>query len=334
MLFLSAREFKAEGTSVEHFTDEVLGSPIYGQVNDDDKVTVFKKAGTIGDLDDASDAGMLFGAIKADHVILYCHGYNNSALEAIHDSKMIETHLTGLGSNVQVIAILWASADKKTKYYSDQDVADKSAISIAQTPCVFLDYLAAQQEARGRGSGPEVCTKKIHILAHSMGNRVIRQACINLADKMRPGPPGFITNTWMVAADVVNESLDRGQPGATIVNMSSRVIVYYADDDAALRMSKVVNVRNGIVSYRLGHTGPRDLDNTERWVFAVDCDRFNNTVDGKVGHSYHVGGDEPSPLLAHIAAVIKKNKFVNPGKSVQEYHPRRFELQTDSKLWS
>ena len=70
------------------------------------------------------------------------------------------------------------------------------------------------------------------------------------------GGPLIFKNTFMVAADVVNETLQKSEAGELICHASRNVIVYHASDDLALRASKAANLKNKVASRRLGHTGP------------------------------------------------------------------------------
>lgn len=81
----------------------------------------------------------------------------------------------------------------------------------------------------------------------------------------------------MVAADVVNESLEREQKGIHVCHASRNVTVYFASDDLALRASKASNLKNRIASRRLGHTGPEDMSKAPGNVYAVDRDNLNTS---------------------------------------------------------
>ena len=148
------------------------------------------------------------------------------------------------------------------------------------------------------------CLKRINVLAHSMGNRVLRQTLANWHRYDLPqGLPLLFRNTFLVAADIVNEALHRGHSGELISHTSRNVVVYYASDDLALRASKVANVRNAVASRRLGHTGPEDMDLTPKNVYAIDCDDVNTLYDPPLGHSYFRSGETkgaPGVVFDHI----------------------------------
>jgi esterase/lipase superfamily enzyme len=121
------------------------------------------------------------------------------------------------------------------------------------------------------------------------------------------GLPLLFRNSFMIAADIVNESLQKGQSGELVSDTSRNVVVYYASDDLALRASKVANIPNYEASRRLGHTGPEDMELTPKNVYAIDCDDVNTVYDNPKGHSYFRSGKkkgEPGVVFDHIWQTI------------------------------
>jgi esterase/lipase superfamily enzyme len=153
-----------------------------------------------------------------------------------------------------------------------------------------------------------------------MGNRVLREtlAAWNRYD-LADGVPLIFRNTFLVAADIVNESLHKGERGEFISHASRNVIVYHASDDLALRASKASNVKNKIASRRLGHTGPEDMRLTPANVYSVDCDDVNNVYDKPKGHSYFRSGrkkGQPGVVFEHIFAALLSGR-VFPGDELR-----------------
>jgi len=159
----------------------------------------------------------------------------------------------------------------------------------------------------------------MNMLAHSMGNRVLRET-IRAWDRydLGSGVPMLFRNTFLVAADVVNETLEYGQDGELICHASRNVVVYYASDDLALRSSKISNLKNKIASRRLGHTGPENMDNAPKNIYAIDCDDFNNSYDSPKGHSYFLddGDGHSGKVFDHIYQALKTGR-VDVGESDQ-----------------
>jgi len=243
-------------------------------------------------------------AAKARQVLVYIHGFSNlpedvfaaaEELQKLSDSKK--------PGEILVLPLIWpcdADFGVIKDYWDDQKAADQSAFTFARVMQKFMEWRNSEQ------FNPEdaPCLKRINVLAHSMGNRVLRQTLENWRRYDQPhGLPLLFRNTFLVAADIVNESLHKGEPGELISHASRNVIVYYASDDLALRASKVSNLRNAEASRRLGHSGPEDMELTPKNVYAIDCDDVNTLYDPPKGHSYFRSGrkkGQPGVVFEHI----------------------------------
>ncbi len=241
-------------------------------------------------------------------LLVYIHGFSNLP-EAVFDATEELQALCDKrkANEVLVIPIVWPCDDDKgivKDYWDDQKAADQSAFSFARV----LEKFIAWRNDQAFNPEDDPCLKRINLLAHSMGNRVLRGtlSAWNKYD-LAHGVPLIFRNTFMVAADVVNECLHEGEPGELICHASRNVVVYHASDDLALRASKVSNLRNKIASRRLGHTGPEDMDKTPRNVYRVDCDDVNNAYDFPKGHTYFRSGTKkgvPGKVFEHIFECI------------------------------
>lgn len=239
-------------------------------------------------------------ASPVEQILLYIHGFNNQpeddifpraqTLQAMFDS--IQTNL------VLVLPIIWPCSDHigvLRDYYYDEDAADASSIAYYRLLGKFMDW----QEKNNINDN--ACLKRINVLAHSMGNRVFRGALEHWGKYIgNCSIPLIFRNSFLVAADIVNESLEQGAQGDYICQSSRNVVVYHASDDLALRSSKAANVAKRVVSRRLGHSGPENPELTPRNVYSIDCDEFNNTYDCPKGHSYFLKDDEGQPGLVFL----------------------------------
>ncbi len=221
----------------------------------------------------------------ASQLLFFIHGFSNlpepdifprvEKLQGLFNAK--EPNL------IQVVPIIWPCDNDLgvvKDYWDDQKSADKSAFSFARVLQKFMAW---------RDAAPEdaPCLKRINILAHSMGNRVFRETLSKWEQyDLANGVPLLFRNTILMAADIVNESLEAEQKGRLISESSRNVSVYYASDDLALRASKISNLKNKVASRRLGHTGPENMNKVQSNVYAIDCDNFNNKYDSPKGHSY------------------------------------------------
>lgn len=228
---------------------------------------------------------------KCRQILIYIHGFSNlpkDVFTAVDEfQSLCEKSKKG---EVLVIPIIWPCDNDMgiiKDYWDDQKAADQSAFSFARVLEKFLAWRSSDKHNPGK----DPCLKRINILAHSMGNRVLRETLSVWSKYDLPkGLPLIFRNTYLVAADVVNETLHEGESGEHICHASRNVIVYHASDDLALRASKASNLKNKIASRRLGHTGPENMDRTPRNVYRVDCDDVNNVYDKPKGHSYFRSG--------------------------------------------
>ena len=243
---------------------------------------------------------------NSDHrqVLLYIHGFSNlpdSVIEAASEFQALCDKEDP--REILVIPLIWPCDNDfgiVKDYWDDQKAADSSAYSFARV----LEKFIAWRNSERYNPQNDPCLKRINVLAHSMGNRVLREtlAAWNKYD-LANGVPLIFRNTFLVAADIVNESLHTGERGELICHASRNVVVYHASDDLALRASKASNLKNRVASRRLGHSGPEDMSKTPANVYSVDCDDVNNAYDMPKGHSYFRSGrtkGEAGLVFKHI----------------------------------
>ncbi|NEP16284.1 MAG: alpha/beta hydrolase [Leptolyngbya sp. SIO4C1] len=273
-----------------------------------------------------------FEALKSasvDQILLYLHGYSSLPEGAIFPRaeelqrllRVMQANAEAAGQPAQrvlVVPLIWPCDNDLgmvQDYFDDQKAADASDFAYMR---LFEKFMHWRSHSNTVGdlttlATTDLCTKRINILAHSMGNRVMRGAFARTVQYYRPlGLPLLFRNIFMVAADLVNETLAYGNPGEYIAQSARNVLVYYAADDLALRASKVANTRNGTTSRRLGHTGPEKLDQVANNVYAIDCDDFNTRYDSPTGHGYFTENPDtgdPGLLLRHIWYAINTGRL-------------------------
>ncbi|ADW18654.1 protein of unknown function DUF900 hydrolase family protein [Desulfobulbus propionicus DSM 2032] len=245
-------------------------------------------------------------------LLLYIHGFSNLP-EDVFGAAMEFQQLCDQKSarEVLVVPVIWPCDNDLgivKDYWDDQKSADSSASSFARALCRFIEW----RNSNLNDPDSDPCLKRINVLAHSMGNRVLRETLAawdryDLAD----GVPLIFRNTFLVAADIENESIHRSERGKLICDASRNVVVYFASDDMALRSSKAANLKNKIASRRLGHSGPENMELTPKNVYIVDCDDINNSYDHPKGHSYFRSGrtpGKPGVVFDHIFECLRTGR--------------------------
>lgn len=239
-------------------------------------------------------------------ILLVTHGFNCQPERDIFPRAVeLQSLCDRLAPDlVEVVPLIWPCDDDfgvVLDYWDDQASAEISGHAFARLIGKFFDW-------RDRTASDEVCLKHVNLLAHSMGNRMLRAALAKWAGDYG-APPAIFRNIFMMAADVANECLEAGRDGAVIPASARNLVVYHAADDLALRSSKVANLRNKIVTRRLGHTGPERIGHVPANVTVVDCDGFNSAYD-RLGHTYFLGdpGGRPGTALRHIVETMRTGR--------------------------
>jgi esterase/lipase superfamily enzyme len=289
MLFITNRVFDEGPTPVSDDGQSVLPRPVrFNLANNQAEQSIYlcRRNGP----DDYTEIGStaFFQELKdsdADELLMFIHGFN-SLPDAVFQKTQELQDLFAVRQNksVLVIPLVWpCDADRGVvqDYFDDQKSADASGYAYMR----LIEKFFAWRELNSTLDIP--CIKHISILAHSMGNRVLRES-LKLARRyyQQGGLPLIFRNTFMVAADVVNELLEFEKDGQPITQSSRNVVVYFAADDLALRASKVANTAGSIASRRMGHSGPERIELTPNNVYAIDCNDVNTRYDPPLGHTY------------------------------------------------
>ena len=243
-------------------------------------------------------------------ILLLIHGFHTSPENNVfQDVEIVQQYFDSIESNfVQVIPIVWpcnVEAGEIKEYWSDQMAADVSGFSFKRVLDKFYEWSSAGDK--------DYCYKFINVFAHSMGNRVLRETLQAWRKYSLPqGLPKMFRNIFLIAADLNNSTLEPKERGAIICDSARNVIVYHANDDLALRASKIINEKNMTATVRLGQSGARDINNIPSNVYQVDCDDFNREYDFPLGHTYFLYNDsnnKPNLIISGIYKILKSGRF-------------------------
>ncbi len=212
---------------------------------------------------DATSAG------KND-VLVFMHGYNVSFEEAAMRAAQVSYDL-----NFQGVTVLfsWPSLAKVFGYLADGDRAENSGASLA----AVLKLLVG---------GP---WNKVHLMAHSMGNRVL---LAGLVDDSAPTLP--IGQIIMVAADVYQGQFQSKQP--KIADAGQWLTSYVSSTDRALFVSRFLHQAG-----RIGFAGDKPF--VSPGMDTVDATSVNTSFLGLgLGHSYF---SDKRPMLTDLGYLLQ-----------------------------
>lgn len=254
--------------------NDITPSIVYGELNSSD--------GVVSDIGSHSFMDKIKNHEKPD-ILFYIHGFNNHPQpDILPRAKRLQTLIDLAGKDVLVIPIIWPCDDDLgviKDYWDDQESAELSGPIFSRLLGKLMDW---QQSNRDNP-----CMKRMHVISHSMGNRVLMKTLNHFAtNTATSGVPLLFKNVFMMAPDIPSHSLEKGEEGQWITQASFNVRVYHAQDDLAMPSSKAVNAFKGVFNKRLGQWGVEDMSKVSTNVTQMDCSEFNQRFDKIAGHAY------------------------------------------------
>ena len=243
-----------------------------------------------------------------NQVLLYVHGTGKPSTVFQENERLQKQCDQAEPGLVQVVPVIWPSPDRRIRNKGDDPDAD--AQPAAAGVGNVLRTLLQRRDVRHPAE-----RKRISVLAHGVGARVLRDALASWADDAGP-PYGAFRNIFLAAADISQHALEKGRHGRRLSDAARNVTVYYANDDWAFS-SLVTRRRNPAVTRRLGQAGPADLSEAAKNVYAVDCDNvYTIGRDGVAVESaespYFLTGssdsDTPSPVVTHLLHALRTGR--------------------------
>jgi len=160
-------------------------------------------------------------SVRQGEVLLFIHGYYNSFFDAVLRVAQLQHDLQFDGS---AVAFCWPSAASVTGYRSDEVANEKSLNSFVELLHLLIEQLP-----------PE---RRIHVIAHSMGNRLLLHGVRKLEIEKRLAADARPFGTVVLAApDVPANAFSYLAP--RIVAHAARVTYYFATNDLALGASRM-----------------------------------------------------------------------------------------------
>ena len=251
----------------------------------------------------------IFDAVRAEMMganrptLAFIHGFSNSFTDAIERAGWI---LVFYGIEANMFVFTWPSIASPigiplpyNDYTHDRANAAASGPAIARTIRRLHDYVDRLARAQR-------CDQSIHLLCHSMGNYVLRNA---LQALMRLPDPGFD-----VTGDVrIMSSLSTDAPDPSVLRRSfDKIVLAAADEDAdafddPLKLKYLPRIGQSVTLYhnrkdwilntlsastkfngpRLGNDGPDNMGSINDKVTAVDASEVVTFSDDPQSHQYY-----------------------------------------------
>lgn len=227
--------------------------------------------------------------------LVFIHGYNSSFEDAALRSAQIGFDLKIKG---ETAFFSWPSQGKFISYNSDEETIEISGLAIAK----FLSDFAQK-------SGAE----KIHLIAHSMGNRGLLKALNNIVSEVKSNEKDIKFGQIILAAPDLNVHLFK-QTQDAYSSLSLSTTIYASSKDIPVFLSKMLHQQP-----RLGLTSPVTA------VEGMDTIKVNNFDISNLGHGYYA---EAKPVLADIFDLMRNGS--PPGDRL---YPRMQKTEDEGIYW-
>jgi esterase/lipase superfamily enzyme len=206
-------------------------------------------------------------------LLVFVHGYNTSFTEAARRAAQFATDLKFAGP---VLLFSWPSQAGLTGYTVDETNAEWSQAHLVQTLKDLLDHTPA---------------KRIYLIAHSMGARVLTRSYITLVGDRWVDGPNALREMILVAPDI-DADLFREDIAPRLDKSGIHVTLYASSGDRALRASHAF------------HGYARAGDSGEGLVIApgVETVDASQASAGFLGHSYFA---EDRRIMEDIYALMQ-----------------------------
>ena len=266
---------------------------------DELRISTDDKKSTFGSLDVFTKLRQEMNEQKKDTVI-FIHGYNVTFEEAIKAAAKMCNNFKKVNSNRGVNGALfsWPSDGLKTPYIAYANDRHDAAISgpaFARGILKLVDFLQGATKE-------EACKQDIHLVAHSMGNYVLRNALQEIIREKGTRLPRLFNQIFLMAADEDDDAFEHDSKLKWLPKIAKQVNVYFNRGDLAIAVSDWTKGNPA----RLGDDGPRLPSNVPAKVTQIDCSKV---VKGVVEHSYYIDTEEVVEDMVQVLNGVEDYKI-------------------------
>jgi len=191
-----------------------------------------------------------FNKTKGD-VLFFIHGFNNDldGVRTIFDT-LNRFYVDNPDSPIEhIVMFTWPGRTPTIPFHYHDD--KKDAIRSGETLARGIEKLKRFFTEFIHHGKQQACNQSIHLMAHSMGHRVLKHMLLDLKEV-----PEIFGEILLMAADIDYDIFDRGNAFYQAINLGARVHVYFHEKDRVLGISKYTKS----FSNRLGQYGRKSID--------------------------------------------------------------------------
>ncbi|KXH85268.1 alpha/beta hydrolase [Chryseobacterium kwangjuense] len=215
-------------------------------------------------------------------VLIFIHGYAydfDDELKAIIDLKRL--FIDNPASPVEhILFVSWPASSSivPLTYFDDKASSINSGSSLMRLFYFYTQFL--KDIFSNRDLAP--CNQRIHLMAHSMGNRVLQSMLYSLK---RENILRVIDQVLLLNADVTYKVFEDSEDSFNkLPLLANRISIYLNRKDTILGISQFTK---NILTPRLGKNGPGDIEKFRDVVSVIDCTFVEDDVLS--GFKYDIG---------------------------------------------
>lgn len=248
-------------------------------------------------------------------ILFVVHGYNMSESEVMDRHRRLKDDLAAKGFKGAIVSFDWPSDNKALAYLPDRHNAKMTALQLVTDG---ITYLAGQQT-------PD-CTINVHLLGHSTGAYVIREAFDDADDTRLPNGGWSVSQIVFAAGDVSSDSMSADDGGAeSVYRHCVRLTNYFSRHDEALDLSNVKRLGTAPRAGRIGLPGDAppsavNIDCTSYYEALTQDDSTITASDqpndfkGMKSHSWYFGNKMFTEDL--FCVLIGKDRTTIPTREI------------------
>lgn len=210
---------------------------------------------------------------KSNDVLIFIHGFAHSfddELETIQQLKKI--YIDNKYSPIEnIIFVSWPSSITvfPLTYFDDKGASINAGHSLMRLFYLYTQFLSDVF------SNPDLrpCNQKIHLMAHSMGNRVLQSMLYSLK---KENIKRVIDQVLLLNADVSFRVFEDDENSFNkLPLLANRISIYVNKGDDILGLSQF---SKNILTARLGKAGPSNVDKFKDVLSIIDCTKVKNDI--------------------------------------------------------
>ncbi|MBV8522686.1 MAG: alpha/beta hydrolase [Acetobacteraceae bacterium] len=234
------------------------------------------------------------GVSRGD-VVVFIHGYNNSTEVVLQRHRVLKRDLPKFAYHGAVVSFDWPSSDIALAYLEDREKAKRTALYLVKDGIELFARMQNRQD----------CEVNVHLLAHSTGAYVVREAFDDADDRRAIAAVNWTTSQIaFIGADLSADSLSGANSSTeSLYRHCLRLTNYSNPFDDVLQLSNAKRIGLAPRAGRVGLPGDApakaaNIDCGEYYQKMIQ-NRPPGTIIGEPSHSWYIGDPVFTEDLAH-----------------------------------